>query len=98
MTVFPQHVHQLHRSHTIQAMKHYRTRQVQTTQQEKQTSENGTRHHTTAAQRPVADTLLQHHVLADTFSTFSPLNEKDDVTDENKKEKHEQTTNEKTKR
>ena len=38
----------------------------------------------------MADTLLQHHVLADTFSTFSPLNEKDDVTDEKKKEKHEQ--------
>ena len=29
--------------------------------------------------------------VADTFSTFSPLNEKDDVIDEKKKEKHEQT-------
>ena len=38
----------------------------------------------------MADTLWQHHVLADT-STFSPLNEKDDVTDKKKKEKHEQT-------
>ena len=40
---------------------------------------------------PEQHTLLQHHVLADTFSTFSPLNEKDNVTDEKKQEKHEQT-------
>ena len=38
----------------------------------------------------MADTFLQHNVLADTFSTLSPLYEKDDATD-GKKKKHEQT-------